>query len=183
MLRGRNKTYAIVLGVCLTALVIDRFVLSDSATTPQLVAAMPVVAGAQATPENPVGTDNRHEIPELPFPFEVNRFTKESVAVDPFQPPGIPGDGDAQGGNAGTDQAVDHGYVDPDKLDRASFEARYRLSAIMKSGQTSVVVLDDQWLRIGDWLGGCRLIEVSGREAVFECTDGQAILRFEHRSE
>ncbi len=175
---GKKKVYALVLGLAVIALVVDKLALTDSGAGPQAAYAagnqtrssspasdQPAVADGAATP-----------IPELPFPRSLPPFAPDMDRRDLFaipktirqrlkktEPENVPGaDIGTKGGPSGTQ----------------GFESRHRVSAVLSFGGETMAVVDDLRMRVGDILDECELIEitVAGRSVVFRCDKEKAIL-------
>ena len=77
----------------------------------------------------------------------------------------------------------DSGRLDPKtgrRADRRSaaleFQKNHKLLAVMTAPDTRVAIVDEEWVRVGQAVDGCRLLEIMGQTALFECADGRAEL-------
>ena len=66
------------------------------------------------------------------------------------------------------------------RVDRRSaaleFQKNHKLLAVMTAPDTRVAIVDEEWVRVGQAVDGCRLLEIMGQTALFECADGRAEL-------
>ena len=170
------------LGVMLlggAALFVDRFLLPSSATAPAPVAATPTRAGRSlrpATADAP-GKDPAVElsVPELPFPRNLPPWDHSGPMRDLFSPL-----------TAGVQTTADNPDAASGQGTCAAFSREHRLEAVfVESGATGngaaeglrIAVIDGRWVRVGETLDGCTLIEADGNKVRFRCRDGELSLR------
>jgi len=179
---ARKKTYVAALLLCVLALGVDQLFLSGDARGPQQAAGAPAATTDRA-PLDPANTERTETvIPTLPFPFGVQKYATASLGADVFVPPSLRGSNGV--GSDGTPMASTT-LSEPSstgRLDRTTFASRYRLDGMIATQETRLVIIDGRWVRIGESIRGCRLIQIVARDALFECFDGQAILRFSYES-
>lgn len=116
-------------------------------------------------------------IPELPFPRTVDRFASADVARDVFTPPGLPdpGNSDESGQNQ---QENPRNSMASNAVGRAAFADRHQVTAIIHDEGLKIAVIDGRWMRVGERLDSCELVEIERRSAHFKCYDGGVILEF-----
>ena len=59
------------------------------------------------------------------------------------------------------------------------FVSEHRVSAVMHGPAVAIAVVNDQWIEPGQALDECKLVEITGRSAVFECSGEIAELTVE----
>ncbi len=57
-----------------------------------------------------------------------------------------------------------------------SFEEAHELKGVMSGARDSFAVVDDRWLRVGDRVDECTLVEMSATTATFRCPAGDVVL-------
>jgi len=180
MATARKKTYVAVLLLCVAALGVDQLFLSGDATDPRSAAGAPDAA-MDPSAQGPTSPQREETIiPTLPFPFGVQKYATPSLAEDVFVPPAFRGSKGGKQADTDMASATLSESSTLDRLDRTSFASRYRLDGMIETQETRLVIIDGTWIRIGESMGGCRLAEIVERDAVFECFDGQAVLRFSY---
>jgi hypothetical protein len=65
------------------------------------------------------------------------------------------------------------------RVTAARFADEHRLSAVMHGPAIAIAVVNDQWIEPGQALDECKLVEITGRSAVFECSGEIAELTVE----
>lgn len=161
MIPSKKHLYAALLLVAGLALFVDRFLLADSVTpmaTSSAAAAPPIAAPSAATPSSP--------LPELPFP----RNLPEAPAMplrDPFVPPSH---------IAAIPPPIEN-PADAQLSDRESLAQRHTLRAVIIAEGLKIAIINDHWLRVGEAIEGCTLIDVVENEARFWCHDGGTNLK------
>lgn len=175
---GKKKVYALVLGLGVIALAVDKLALTDSGAGPQAAYA----AGNQTRPSPPASDQSAvadgaaTPIPELPFPRSLPPFDPAMDRRDLFAIPKSirerlkPAEPkNAPGADIGTKRG-------PSGAE--GFESRHRVSAVLSFGGESMAVVDDVRMRVGDILDDCELVEimVADRSVVFRCDNKKAIL-------
>ncbi|MFQ5462350.1 MAG: hypothetical protein ACE5E5_06945 [Phycisphaerae bacterium] len=180
MVTARKKTYGAVLLLCVAALAVDQLFLSGDAIDPRSAAGASDAAMDQSA-QGPTSHEREETIiPTLRFPFGVQKYATPSLAVDVFVPPPFRGSEGGQQAGTGMASATLSESSTSDRLDRTTFASRYRLDGMIVTQETRLVIIDGTWIRIGESMGGCRLTEIVERDAVFDCFDGQAVLRFSY---
>jgi hypothetical protein len=117
-------------------------------------------------------------VPELPFPRGAESFFEPAaLSEDLFMPPPAIWVDDAV--QAGTDKGESglQGGNSPEKATRAIFVSSHRLEAVIVEKRLRIAVVDGVWLRVGQSLDGCRLMDILGSEVRFGCKDGEAVLK------
>lgn len=168
----KKKTYGIVLLVGLGALLVDRFLVAE----PSPVAARTVApAGATADAPDPIvkASSVTGRVAAAPFPRDLPapegiELLRDAFALTPAAREAMLGDSARLDAAAGP------------RADRQSaaleFQKKHRLLAVMTGPDTRVAIVDDEWVRVGQAVDGCRLLEIMGQTALFECGDGRAEL-------
>lgn len=175
--QSRRKLYLVLLAVSALGLVIDRFVLTGSATAPTEASAATVVrppVGRDAVTSN---AGPSASIPEIPFPTGLVAAEALLTIPDVFAPPSVRFRGKSGAGppyNAGMGSG---GRGPSERLSGAAFESRHTLDGVLVYQRLKIAVLDGRTVRIGDTIDGCTLKDVSGYRARFECHDGPAVLK------
>ncbi len=178
----KKKAYAAVVSIGLVALIGDQLLTAEA---PPAKAAGRTVArkrapnGTGAVQEEDPGalsTITAGAFPQgLPEPgpdgpirdaFGLTPTTHETLKGPSAESPAAPG-----GTGAGSAAEVRTTIED--------FCGRHRLTAVMHGADVGIAVVDDQWMRPGESLDDCTLIEITGRSASFECADGLAKLHVE----
>jgi|GEM_PF-4477567 len=158
----KRKAYGVVVGLCATALLVDRFVLTDSVSGPANVEASQV----RASSGNPVeGEADRRPVPRIAFPD-----VGGDLELRP--PPDFFARVDARPSTAHSAE----GGGDGNHLLRAAFEKSVKLEGVMLTEGVSIAVVNGTRMRRGDSFKGCKLENIFGRSVRFQCSDGQAVL-------
>ena len=186
MTANKKKIYIAILVVGMAALGIDQLLRSEPAP-----AAAQSPAAATQTPRSAAGsrpaTASKSPAPK-PKRDQAGDYDEVAVTVAPFPQPlstAPPQDAswrdmfmlsplaqEALFGPLEPPQEEEVEPVLPDKTTAAEFALRHRLVAVMASGQTSVAIVDEKWLRPGEVLDDCMLTKITGRSVWFECFDG-----------
>ena len=184
MTKRKKTIYAAILALGAAALLIDRLLSPPSV---QLAAASdrPLTALGVETPEAPAASvaaapvpaprrrpsERSEDSPFLPVrdlfaTTDTVRTALLGVPDDPLSPNPLSG----PGGLA-------------DVATAAIFEQEHRLTGVMvraagfsPRGDLSIAVVDGVWLRVGDTLDGCKLIDITGAGVSFQCAGGVASL-------
>ena len=170
----KKRTYLALMAAGGVALVVDRLVLTDGATGPS--AAVALASDASTAPVETASAQGAtlSSIPELPFPRSLGTLDVNAAIRDLFAPPELDADAGANGSQPGNDRPGGDG---DGHTTGAMFVSRHRLSAVLIQQRLRIVVIDETCVRIGETLEGCTLLSMSGNEALFECMDGQAVLK------
>lgn len=178
MTSNRRKSYYLVAGLCVTALIVDRFVMPQASD-----GAVPDYPIDEDLPGDDGPTDSagkgQDAIPELDFPFVVKMFDA-GYARDPFAPPSSvfpPVEKPA----SQSEKAKQRDGQKEGKLTASELQAAYRLEAVVSFGTTQGVKINGRWIPQGATFHGCVLVDVFGRTAVFECADETVNLVFDKR--
>lgn len=170
----RNKAYFALLGFAATALVVDRFVLTESGMSPSTASAqLSAGAGDRRPPDK---ERILTEIPEIPFPHGLTTLDVPSPTPDLFAPPDVRRRNSAGRGLSSDRQLARGRFGNPERLSAVQFRRRYQLEGVMVHQRLKMAVLRGQAFKPGDAVGGCTLTDVSGLEARFTCYDGAAVL-------
>lgn len=167
----KKKTYLAVVGVGVLGLAVDRLVLTDGATGPQLAQgfSFDVTAAATATP-----VTAKSKIPAVPFPKDIPRLGDGVTLRDVFVKPGTAG---APALDAARTLAEADKSKRPKDLGHAAFAQTHKLTAVFSDEGTEIAVVDGTWIQVGQTITGCRLEGVDVDEALFRCHDGPATLK------
>ncbi len=171
---GRKKRiYLGLMALGATALLVDRFVLSDGVTQPDSALAGDRLVSAPIAP--PAGNSTvALPIPKIPFPRGLAPFDPDRAARDVFLPPAFVGERrDSGDGNMA---AGDGSSARPGTTGTAMFITRHKLDGVLIDQGLKIAIVDGLWIRLGELLDGCKLTDISGQEARFECRDAQAVL-------
>ncbi len=166
----KKKTYLAIVGVMGSGLIVDRFMLADSATAPQAAEAIPldVVNGL-----NDTDALTKTQIPGVPFPKNIPTFGSGFVLRDVFVKPG--GSHDPSDNTARTGAGL-RKIALPQNLTREEFAEAHTLTAVFSDQGVEIAVVDEKWLRVGQSITGCELTGVEGEKARFQCRDGESSL-------
>ncbi len=174
MASRRKRAYLVVILLGAVALAADRLLLQDPATGPEVAVAESDVV--RSTPAPSVDHAVRPApIPELPFPTGLERFalsgTDETIR-DLFSAPRARGAGDATGTNSAHVSDTDG----KNRLSGDAFRTHHRLGGVVIHQRLRIAVVDDVWVKKGQSLDGCELVDIAGNEARFECHDETVVL-------
>lgn len=161
MMTSKKTLYAGLLLLGGLALFVDRFLLAGGVTplTPSSASAAPPLAltGMVAPPD---------PLPELPFPRNLPEISTPSLR-DPFVPPS----------HLAPPSPANEGSPDSGPSSRESLGARHALRGVIVSQGLKIAIINDQWLRVGETIEGCTLLDVIENEARFWCHDGGTALK------
>ncbi len=176
MPQKKTKIYVAVMLLGGAALLVDRCFLSESVTEPGPAYAMPTKrTPARDTTQTPVaapGGPADLSVPELPFPRNLPKWDTGAPIRDLFSPMT----------NAAADNALSSGRDgNPGPGTCAAFARGRSLDAVFVQGTAEgtslkIAVVDGRWVRIGQALDGCTLIEADGTKVRFRCRDGEVSL-------
>lgn len=112
-------------------------------------------------------------VPELRFPRNLPPFAPDIEIRDIFARADV-AKNYKKGKRVGPEKSGDE--EEPEgAVGREQFVAKHTLGAVMVMDGLKIAVLDGRWLRVGDIVDTCRLVQIGGDAAVFECHDGNAI--------
>jgi hypothetical protein len=174
----KKRVYVIVLLVGGAALLVDRFVLTQSATAPAFVAAVESrIPAPSAHPDAaPLAKESLTDmsVPELPFPRNIPPWDAGAPIRDLFLP--------------SVEQAADNDRAgtgrngDPIEGSCAVFAKQHRLDGVLIQQGLKIAVVNGRTLRIDESLGGCTFISTDGNMVRFRCRDGEISLSL-HRAD
>jgi hypothetical protein len=176
---NKKKAYVAVMLVAGLALVADRFLLGDTEVPNLAQAGLTLPKHAAAQPEASAMTAGNAalSIPELAFPKNLPALEPQRRLRDVFAPPAryvvVPDV--IEPGDAGKN-AADGLPGTPQGLPAEAFRARYQLTAVFRDAGVQLVIVGGHWLRIGQELEGCELVEIGENHARFSCGDEDAVL-------
>lgn len=176
----RKKAYLLLIVIAVVALVVDRLVLTDSITTPDVALASMVEPSTAVRPTQPMVVSQRNTIPVLPFPMHLPTIDPETRLVDIFQP--VPQRGYLST-QAEKEQLRSTGRSGVVQLKASAFKRQHRLTGVLIYGQVKVAIVDGKWIRINEKISGCHLESMSGNQAHFICHDGPVVLTVENPSQ
>jgi len=168
MTSTRKRIYLIVIGVGGLALVVDRLVLSDSATAPQTAEA---ASNGSESPAGVSAAPNKVPIPAVPFPDNLPDVPQIAGLRDVFARPDNPEKAADRGGGARPKTRDESQVVSP-----AEFVQRHSLEAVFREADLHVAVVNGRWLGVGDVMDACRLVGLRDPSARFACPTGEAVL-------
>jgi hypothetical protein len=182
MTRRKKRLYLGVMILSGLALFVDRFILSESVMVPDPAIGSPAEPAGRHAGAVSTATEDALSIPELPFPRGVEHFTFGSEIPDLFAPPTAASDENAArpGGSDNDPLATD--ARQSKGAGRAAFLTDHELGGLLTHERLRIAIVDGRWLRLGDEVDGCTLTRISGKEAVFDCYDGEAVLKPARRS-
>ncbi len=161
MTSSKKHLYAGLLLLGGLALFVDRFLLAEGVTpmAPSSVSAAPPLAVPPlAAPLGP--------LPELPFPRNLPELPTPSLR-DPFVPPS----------HLAPPPTASEAPPESAQSDRKSLAARHALRGVIITDGLKIAIINGQWLRVGETIEGCTLLDVIENEARFWCHDGGTILK------
>ncbi len=172
----RKKIYLALLAVGGAALLIDRLVLTGSATAPSAALAQARSGDTANARGSPGKGSHASSIPEIPFPRDMAAFDPQSFLPDLFAPPGSRLRGDSRSPTA------DNGYSGRSSgrgelASSATFSIRHRLDGVLEHPRLKIAVIDGRPVRPGEEIDGCTLESVSGNEASLRCHDDSVVLK------
>ena len=170
----KKRGYYAIISVVGIALMVDRLVLKSG--SPDSAAAVQIFVDAPAAERTQVEEDSTLAIPELHFPCNLSPYDPWTMTRDIFAPPTRReghGDSDATGNFNGKSKSSSF----DGRMNRGAFEKSVALNGVIVQEGLEIAITDGQWLRIGQSYHGCALHRVSGNTAVFQCNDGEAVLR------
>jgi len=176
MRRQRRGTYLALLAVGATALAADRWIFSGGTAVTDPAIALGQHAPQSATPPIDPGSAHGMLIPELPFPHHLPSSDLHEPLRDLFAPPervSAKDPSNARGDKQACDKSAS-GEAKP--TDSDTFVSQHRLNGVLIDQRLRIAIVDGRWVRIGEALSGCTLLEVSGNEVRFKCLDGEAAL-------
>ena len=172
----KKKLYGAIVAVGLVALLVDQVFLAEPA--PAVAArAMPragVAAGAAGG--EPDASVLAAGVAAAPFPRRLPDPGPIASLRDAFAL--TPRSRQAMLGSSGETGMVDPRTGRPVGRPSAAsdFESSHKLSAVMSGTDTEVAIVDEEWVSVGEVIGGCKLTRITGQTAHFQCADGPAVL-------
>jgi len=177
----KKKTYGCVVLAGLAALLVDRLFLSE----PDPVAAADPAAAEAPRPGAPLmskTTTARASSPAVvvaaaPFPQDLPEYEPPGTVRDAFTLTPIARDAMlGLGGTGASDGTLPANarYAGPTI---AQFKQNHRLFAVMTGAGARLAIVDQQRVRVGQSVDGCKLVEIMGQSALFQCADGLAELK------
>jgi hypothetical protein len=181
MSANRKKLYGCILLLGLAGLLVDRLLFAEPSAAVATTSEPEPVDSEQPDPSaanGPYGptTGNPGALAAAPFPRELPPLNPNVAVRDIFaltavarramsDPVGL-----ATSGGPLADNVRVHGTT------IAQFTEKHRLSAVMAGAGARLAIVDDRWLQIGQSVDGCKLLEITGQKAIFQCADGAAEL-------
>ena len=174
MLKTKKQAYAAVMVLGGAALVVDRCILTPSATMPASVAASDRPRRAEIRPPTvaPAPPNAPLSIPELPFPRGLPPWDPHAPIRDLFVP---------HSEENATDKARSTKAADAGKGTCAAFAKEHHLDAVLLQERLKIAILDGVWVRIEESVDGCVLGEIVGNKVRFLCRDGDVVLTLSPR--
>lgn len=170
----RKKMYGILLALGSIAFFVDRVLLTDSTTAPSKAVASPKSRRITPAVKEKKSNSASTSLPALAFPKNLPLYDSRFSMRDVFTP--NPAWRTDQSSHLPTDKT----RSDIDKNLRLSrsviFMSQHRLDAILNSPRLKIVIIDGQWVRVGDMFDGCKLRKLEGEKIYFTCSDGEAVL-------
>lgn len=180
--RPIRKMYIVVTVLGGAALMVDRCILTPSATMPASVKAdagrgSGTRGQGPAVPPTPDPRSPAESLAtlELPFPRGIPAWNPQSSIRDLFAPFSDEDAPDKRSPRLARGADAGHGTC-------AAFESQRRLDAVLVQESLKIAILDGAWVRIGESLGGCVLTEIVGNKVRFRCRDGDTILALSPRN-
>jgi len=177
---GKKQIYALILGLAIIGLAVDKFLLSASVTNPDdaygATDSIPLSSRIQdgASVKGTAGTP----IPELPFPRALPPFDPVIDHRDLFAIPKPVMDRLMQSHLGDITDQANAVETRRSTTTAKEFRSRHHLSAVISYADKKLAIVDSEWLYVGDELDDCTLVDitVSSRKVVFECDDGPVTL-------
>lgn len=148
------------------AVLVDRLIIGPPAPldVPASAIAQLIRPGPEAGGAVPAGPQAA-AIPTLVFPRQLPRADLNGYVRDIFAPPHVPVQvPEANPASSTTENSAG--------FSRAALVAQYRLQAVLWSDGLRIAVINDQWHREGELIGGCRIESIHDREVRVSCPDG-----------
>ncbi len=189
MSTGKKKAYIAVMSLGALALIVDRFFMGTVAPMPASASEMddtlqtndPDDANADAPRDARSSTNALSKnassaaaisIPELAFPRNLIAVDLDAPLRDLFARPKS-----AESGSDLSDAEQQASAAGESRdLGRAAFARKHRVDGVMSQEGLKIVIVNGQWMRIGESLDGCTLQRINRESAVFQCRDGEAEL-------
>lgn len=175
---NKKRLYLVVVLLGGLALAVDQFVLTDAAGLPasaQADSSVPARSTALGALE---GEAAALSIPQLHFPRLVPEVDPGREIRDVFAPPNryLTPKKDAQLGPDNS-QGAPSLEGKPGESKAQTFAGNHVLTAVMIQPRLRLAIVDDVWVSIGQTVDDCVLKHVENGNAVFECSDGEAVLQ------
>lgn len=169
----KKKIYAMVLLVGLAALLVNQLLGSEpapAAAAPGTASERPAADSATAATDAAPLTGRVAAAPfprDLPGPEAIDSL-RDAFVLTPAAHKAVLGNTDLSDSRTGRRAA---------RLSvAAEFEESHQLLAVMTAPDTRVAIVDEQWVQVGQTVDGCRLLEIMGQTALFQCVDGRVLL-------
>ncbi len=174
MSKAKKQGYVVVMVLGGAALVVDRCIVTPSATMPASVAASDRPRRAEIRPPTvaPAPPDDPLSIPELPFPRGLPPWDPRAPIRDLFAP---------HSQENAADKARSTKATDAGKGTCAAFVKEHHLDAVLLQESLKIAILDGVWVRIEESVDGCILSEIVGNKVRFLCRDGDVVLALSPR--
>jgi hypothetical protein len=178
MSKRKQTIYLLIMALGGVAVLLDRCVLSRGVTTPSAASAGveivtppdPSTAPTRIHPAAPaeVEPDLQLAVPEVPFPRGLPLWDGREPLRDVFSRTtnGLPDNDSSRSGQDG--RAAPSACAD--------FAGAHRLEAVLVQERLRIAVVNGRWLRVGETVDGCTLIEIVGENGRFRCRDGEIVL-------
>jgi len=161
----KKKTYAAVLIVAAMALLVDRLLVAGSLAPAAAATDRSLTALGVKTP-----TEVSALVAATPFPTALPQFSAAGEVRDIFSPTprvqnillGLEQWEDPRAGLASS-------HRKPETAPAKLFEQNHHVTAVMVARQNAVAIVDDAWLKVGDTMDGCELVEITGTNVTFKC--------------
>ncbi len=178
MMSGRRRVVCLAVVSCGgLALAIDRCVLTDGVTQP-VVALGDEGGDPRVRPDvAPPGEAHALSIPEVPFPRGLSASDNRLATMrDLFAPPREVLERLARKDGTDKDDPAAGSSEGAGRPNSATFVTQNRLDGVLLYQRLEIAIVNGLWVRIGQSVEGCTLAAISGKEARFECYDGEAVL-------
>jgi len=173
MVGAKKRTYLVILALGGGALLVDRLVLpSATEAEPLAVPRTSAAAGRAATvassSKNPASAVEQ-SVPALLFPRTLPKWDPNQPIRDIFAPESSSALSHNSQRRSGREERDGHGTC-------AGLMRLHRLDAVLVQETLRIAVIDGVWVRIGQEVEGCKVLEVAGNEVRFACRDGETVL-------
>ena len=116
-------------------------------------------------------------IPELPFPRGLAPFDPHAELRDLFEPPHLRPNGDATSSASDDPTADAEDVLGPDVSTCATFVTQNTLEGTLSDQRLKIAIVNGEFVRVGQTVGGCTLTSIAETEVRFKCRDGTVTLR------
>ncbi|MEK6674335.1 MAG: hypothetical protein AABZ47_01620 [Planctomycetota bacterium] len=182
MFRSKKTKYMVLVSVAVVGLAVDRFLWPSSSPTPVSAETSSSInaTGTSGPPNSSLvieksttvaASENAAILPDVAFPRVAGSWIPEVGKVrDIFALPSS--DESQQYGDGGAPRRAGSKLANG----RAMFTQQFQLHGILVRDDLKIAVVGGQWLQIGDTIGGCKLTDITGTDAIFRCQDGNVTL-------